>query len=85
MYVKKSKAMWQVAGGVLLLSVTCNLSAGEKEGFPIIGVYGGTGGSIPEKSAECGVDVLYPSLTWWESPDWYSSIADQAHGNNIKM
>jgi hypothetical protein len=81
--------MWQITGWVLLFSLTCNFLLAEedtkKEGFPIIGVYGGTGNSTHQKSAESGVNELYPSLNWWKSHEWYSSIAAQAHKNNIKM
>ena len=85
MSYKKDFAMHFVIRLVIVLFATSIVFAEKINESPIICIYGGTSTQTLQKSAECGVDILFPSITWWKSNDWMGNWVEQAHQNNIKV
>jgi len=52
---------------------------------PVIGIYGGANGQTQQKAHEVGVDVLYPSVDWFEVALWMKAMVQKAHEQGIKV
>jgi len=71
---------------VLGLARTPNLGSQQRpREQPLVGVYGGTGNSTVDKAIERGVDVLYPSITWYEPNLFMKNIVQKVRAHGIKV
>ena len=52
---------------------------------PLVGVYGGTSNATIDKAIEGGVDVLFPSITWYEPNLFMKNIVQKVRPHGIKM
>ena len=70
---------------IFLVVLGFRLDAADKPKNPIIGLYGGANNETRLKAAECGIDVLYPSINWYEPNDWLAAMVAKAHEAGIKV
>ena len=52
---------------------------------PLVGVYGGTGDNTLNKAIEEGVDVLFPSIAWYEPNLFMNNIVKKVRAHGIKV
>ena len=52
---------------------------------PLVGVYGGTSNATIDKAIEGGVDVLFPSITWYEPNLFMKNIVQKVRAHGIKV
>ena len=68
------------------LAGTTNSSAQERpRRQPLVGVYGGTSNATVDKAIKGGVDVLYPSITWYEPNLFMKNIVQKVRPHGIKV
>lgn len=72
---------------ILFVSILAILLAGDltQAAEPVIGIYGGTNGQTQINAPKAGVDLLYPSVDWFQVPPWMKAMVRQAHENGIKI
>ena len=70
---------------VVVLSAVSVACAGKTGELPVIGVYGGANNETVAKAAACGVDILFPSITWYEPNDWMKGMVERSHRLNMKV
>jgi len=67
--------------------IACVLSAGgvaANDGVTV-GVYGGTGSQTIEQAIAQGVDMLFPSVTWYEEHDFLKGVAARCRAAGIEV
>ena len=52
---------------------------------PLVGVYSGTGNNTFEKAIEGGVDILFPSISWYEPNLFMKNIVLKVRAHGIKV
>jgi hypothetical protein len=52
---------------------------------PIIAIYGGANGETNDRAVEVGLDVIYPSVSWYEPQPWLAQVTENAHAKGIKV
>ena len=67
---------------VLLFGLAGTLASGAQ---PLVGVYGGTGNNTVDKAIEDGVDVLFPSIAWYDPNLFMKNIVQKVRAHGIKV
>ena len=73
---------------VLLLGLAEMPNAGAQQRAskqPLVAVYGGTGDNTQQKAIESGVDVLFPSIAWYEPNLFMNNIVKKVRAHGIKV
>ena len=52
---------------------------------PLVAVYGGTGDNTQQRAIESGVDVLFPSIAWYEPNLFMNNIVKKVRAHGIKV
>lgn len=52
---------------------------------PIIAIYGGANAETNQRAVEVGLDILYPSVNWYEPQPWLAKVTADAHAKGMKV